>query len=204
MALGKSRVMQPGDLRRAVRSLADIFHCPEVVFVGSQALLVVRDDIAKELRMSEEFDAYPSNNREWERCNPNHEASEVINALLGEGSSFHTSFGFFVDGIDERTAVLPIDWRKRSVSKIFEFNEKTVKVTAPEPNDLVASKLVRGDPKDIVFARLCLRDGLAERSKVTERLQSMLDGDKLVYCLRLLANASRGSRTPGAENSWGV
>lgn len=195
--------MQPSDLERAVRGIAGLFETDEIVIVGSQALLVARDDIARELRMSEEFDAYPKNYLEWELLNPGEEASELINAYLGEGSSFHKSYGFFVDGVDATTAKLTPGWEDRAVMREFDVDGRQVKVMAPEPNDLVAAKLTRGDPKDITFARICLRDGLVQRQQIENRLEILLTGEQLKIGLQRLANASRGSRTPGAERGRG-
>lgn len=198
MARRQSRVMQPRDLERAVRSIAKLLDAEEVVIIGSQALLVARDDVASELRMSEEFDAYATNYPEWQRHNPGEEASEAIHAMLGEGSMFHIAHGFFVDGADVTTARLADEWRDRAVSRVFDVDGRDVRVIAPEPNDLVASKLFRGEQKDITFARLCLRHGLVKHDVVKERLSIIMPPEKFSLGLQRLANASRGSRTPSA------
>lgn len=199
MANRQSRIMQQGDLERAVRSVARLFDSDEIVVIGSQALLVVHDDVPRELRMSEEFDAYTADYVDWERSNPGEEASEVINAMLGEGSTFHRTHGFFVDGVDATTAQLVPEWRNRAVSRVIEVDGRRVTVVAPEPNDLVAAKLTRGDPKDISFARICLRQGMVKHDMIRDRLEVLLTGERLRISLQRLANATRGSRTPGAE-----
>jgi hypothetical protein len=117
MATGESRVIGPDDIDRAVRSVAEIFGADQVVIIGSQGLLVGRDDVDKRLRMSVEVDAYPQNACDWERLHPGQEASELINGMLGEGSHFHAAHGFFVDGVDDRTATLPPGWQERGVPR---------------------------------------------------------------------------------------
>jgi hypothetical protein len=43
------------------------------------------------------------------------ELSDVIDASIGEGSPFHEMFGYYAQGVDERTATLPQAWRDRLV-----------------------------------------------------------------------------------------
>jgi hypothetical protein len=101
------------DLERAVRALAVHFETDTVVIVGSQSVLLDWPDAPILMRTSGEIDAYPGNNRDWEAKNPGEIASEEINALFGYGSNFHTTHGFYIDGVDENSARLPADWRSR-------------------------------------------------------------------------------------------
>lgn len=195
MAPGQERAIGPDDLERAIRSVAEHFKTDIVVIVGSQALLVGRDDVMRRLRTSVEIDAYPSNRAEWEKQNPGEEASETINGLFGEGSLFHATHGFFIDGVDEHTAILPDDWMTRAVTRSVAVGDRMVKAIAPEPNDLVAAKLVRGDPKDIEFARLCFQSGLARHDEVKSRLESIMPAATLEIALGRLRQARHGADT---------
>ena len=124
------------------------------------------------------------------------EISEKINALFGEGSHFDRKFGFFIDGVDENTAKLPMDWEDRAIIKDVRVDDRITSVIAPEPNDLVVSKLVRGDPKDVSFAKGCLKAGLIKYSLVNFRLGEVLDGEALAQARRTLAS----TRLHGAHN----
>lgn len=197
MASGEARPISPDDLEHAVRSVARIFGAQEVVIVGSQALLVGRSDIDRRLRMSVEIDAYPANLHEWQELHPGEEASEVINALLGEGSDFHREFDFFVDGVDDTTAKLSPDWRDRAVRRTIRVDDGTVEAIAPEPNDLVAAKLARGEPKDVQFARICLISGLVKHDEVRKRLEVIMAEDLLGAALGRLSQARHGPRPQG-------
>ena len=55
MASGQERAIGPNDLERAIRSVAEHFKTDTVVIVGSQALLVGRNDVMRQLRMSVEI-----------------------------------------------------------------------------------------------------------------------------------------------------
>ena len=184
MAAGKDRSISPADLDRAIRSVAEHFSTDTVYVVGSQALLVGRNDIARSLRYSREIDAYPGNKDEWEALSGGIEASEAINGLFGEGSQFHETHGFFIDGVDETTAILPPDWRDREVRKTIDGpGGRIITAIAPAPADVVAAKLVRGLARDIEFAARCMGSGLATNSAVKAALQKAVSGDLLTICL---------------------
>jgi len=93
----------------------------------------------REVRFSREIDAYPANARAWQ-AEHNVEASEEINALFGYGSQFAKTHGFYIDGVDERTAMLPPDWRSRAAVRSENVDGRRVRVVAPGPEDLIVSK----------------------------------------------------------------
>jgi hypothetical protein len=198
----QGRSIDPPDLKRAVCSVAEHFETDVVHVIGSQALLVFTDDVARELRFSPEIDLYPSNRREWEARGEGRLASEEIFGLFGDGSHFHEAHGFFIDGVDETTARLPPNWADHAPTRRFECaSGKTVTAIAPAPNDLVAAKLVRGEEKDIVFAANCLRTGLARPTRIRKALEAMLEGEELKRCLAKLDQAKRLSRDRRPESA---
>jgi hypothetical protein len=81
----------------------------------------------------------------------NPEASEHINALFGEGSQFHRTHGFYIDGVDENTAMLPADWQTRAIMRPVAVGNRLVTAIAPCPEDIIVSKLARLDEKDKKF-----------------------------------------------------
>jgi len=199
MAAGEDRPISPEDLDRAIRSVAAHFSTDTIYIIGSQALLVGRDDISRGLRFSHEIDVYPANRKEWEARSMGVEASEEINALFGEGSLFHEAHGFFIDGVDEATARLPADWRDRAVTKVVAGPAgEPITAIAPAPADVVAAKLVRGEDKDVQFASRCLGDGLTTNRAVKASLRKFLKGDQLKNCLARVDKASRRKHDPEA------
>ena len=56
MAASQIRAITQDDLSQAVRSITQAFDCEEIVIIGSQALLVGKEDIATDLRQSREID----------------------------------------------------------------------------------------------------------------------------------------------------
>jgi hypothetical protein len=190
MAASKGRALGQEDLDRAIRSVALHFNTDIVFVIGSQALLVGRADVARELRYSNEFDMYPA--LASGSLPAGVEASETIHALFGEGPQFHETHGFFIDGVDETTARLPADWRDRAIERqIKALDGKPITAIAPAPAEVVAAKLVRGDQKDIEFASLCIRYGLVKSAEIKRALSKTLNGPELAISLRRVDAASR-------------
>ncbi len=157
MAARAEKLRTVADLERAVRSLARHFQADAVYVIGSQAILVGWPDAPVRTRRSDEIDAYPANARDWTK-RFGIEASEEINALFGFGSPFHMSFEFYVDGVDERTATLPPDWRSRAIERVVQDDDRSIKAVAPSLVDLAVSKLARLDEKDREFVAICHRE----------------------------------------------
>jgi hypothetical protein len=93
----------------------------------------------------------------------------LIDGSVGEASMFHATFGYYAQGVVEKTAVLPAGWRRRLVR--FE-SPGTNGVTAwcLEPHDLWVSKAIAGRPKDVEFCRALLDRGLVRGARLHERL----------------------------------
>jgi len=120
--------------------------------------------------------------------------AERVDEAIGELSRFHESFGYYAQGVDVATAVLPGGWRGRTV----EFSPPgaaPARGRCLEPHDCVASKLVAGREKDIAFARALLRDGLVDPGTLVARIEALpVDAptvDRLVAWVR--RQAGRGA-----------
>jgi hypothetical protein len=151
----KAGLRTRNDLTRAVRAVARHFDTDTVYLIGSQAILASWPDAPSAARASIEFDAYPGNAAAWEIKNTGLEASEEINAIFGFGSHFHVTFGFYIDGVDEKTATLPPDWMSRAVRLQIRGDEREITAIAPSVEDLIVSKLARLEEKDRRFIAAC-------------------------------------------------
>ena len=145
------------DLERAVRALAVHFKADTVIIIGSQSVLLEWPDAPILMRTSDEIDAFPENAADWED-KTGLEASEEINVLIGQYSRFEETHGFFIDGVDETTAKLPVGWRDRAITREVDSHGVMVQAVAPSPHDLAVSKMHRLADKD--------RDYITERHKI--------------------------------------
>jgi len=195
------------DLQRTIRTLAREFKTDTVYIIGSQAILMSWPDAPIAMKMSPEIDAYPANARIWEAEEHNRrpdleaEASEHIHALFGEGSQFHLTHGFFVDGVDEYTAKLPRGWHARAVVRSLEVDGRTVTAVAPAPEDVIVSKLARLDPKDKSFVEAYHAARPLDAKVIEERIsQSDFDpaiAEQAVAFIRNLTRERSGGGSGG-------
>jgi hypothetical protein len=93
-------------LEHIIRAASTITDDNELIIVGSQAVLGQFPDAPPELLISDEADVYPKNRPErW----------ELIDGSIGELSTFHDTFGYYAQGVQEGVAVLPSGWKERLV-----------------------------------------------------------------------------------------
>jgi len=88
-------------LEHLIRAAATIAEDDEIIVIGSQAILGQFPDAPADLCVSMEADLYPRNKPEM---------ADLIDGSIGEGSPFHTTFGYYAQGVAVETAVLPRGW----------------------------------------------------------------------------------------------
>jgi hypothetical protein len=162
--------MNRAALEHILRAAAAITNEPEIIVVGSQALLGQFPTAPASLLSSVEADVFP-------RTDPG--KSILIDGAIGELSTFHQTFGYYAHGVDETTAALPAAWKDRLVPI---HNENTGGATGwcLEVHDLAASKLVAGRQKDLDFVRLLLSENLASAETLASRVEALaLSPDRL-------------------------
>ena len=134
------------------------------IVVGSQSILGAHPNAPPELLLSMELDLYPMDL-------PSSDA-DIVDAVIGAGSSFHETFGYYADGVGPTTARLPAGWRERLVP-MGEENEGW----CLEPHDLAIAKFVAGREKDMAFNAALIRHGMVHGSVLLERLAETDCGD---------------------------
>jgi hypothetical protein len=155
--------MNRAALEHILRAAAAVTNEPDIVVVGSQALLGQYPNAPDPLLSSIEADVFP-------RADP--AKSILIDGAIGELSTFHQTFGYYAHGVDETTATLPPGWEQRLVPI---HNENTGGATGwcLEVHDLAASKLVAGREKDLDFVRVMLREKMLSPETLAERAASL-------------------------------
>jgi hypothetical protein len=144
-----------GDVEKAMKTLSSYFKEDFFVLIGSQAGLISYPSAPDAMRNTPEVDVYMASVTAWERENPGREADFEIAGNFGQGSYFHQSFGFYIDGVSPNTAALPEDWRRRAVYHEFKYEERQITVVSPVLEDLVVSKMRRLAEKDREFIVAC-------------------------------------------------
>jgi hypothetical protein len=155
--------MKRSDFEHTIRAAGAVLGATEVIVIGSQALHAVIDsDLPEEARRSTEADIAALADSDGQQA-------DLIDGSIGEGSMFHSTFGYYAHGVAETTAVLPRGWRDRLVR--FE-TPGTGGVTALclEPHDLWISKAVAGREKDLEFCAAVSSRGLVQQQVLAARL----------------------------------
>lgn len=170
--------MRRDQLEHAIRASCQIIGSPEVIVVGSQAILGTypEDQLPAEATMSLEVDVLPiaDDNDETARL------ADIIEGVAGEFSPFEELHGFSIDGVDLETSAVPEGWRERLV-KVQGAN-----TTAPggEPvftgwcldkEDLCVAKLCAFREKDRAFVAALLEAELVDRHIIEARLSQVPD-----------------------------
>jgi hypothetical protein len=145
----------------AVRAAGAILATEELLVIGSQALHAsTAEPLPEEAARSVEVDIGALHD-------PSAEMADLIDGSIGEASMFHGTFGYFAQGIDATTAILPDGWRDRLVR--FETpSTNGVIAWCLEPHDLWVAKMIAGRPKDLEFGRAILERGFV-RAEVLRR-----------------------------------
>ena len=168
--------MRRDQLEHAIRTACQIIEQPEVIVVGSQAILGTYDEseLPAAATMSIEVDILPIADSDEETAR----LADLIEGVAGEFSPFEQLHGFSIDGVDLETAVLPDGWRNRLV-KVQNTNTAA---PAGEPRftgwcldkeDLCVAKLVALREKDRNFVAALLDANLVERELIATRLSTV-------------------------------
>jgi hypothetical protein len=157
----------------AIRAAGAVLGVRELIVIGSQALHAsVEGDVPEEAMRSVEVDVAVFGDEEGR-------LADLLDGSIGEASMFHSTFGYYAQGVVERTAVLPAGWQDRLVR--FETpGTSGVVALCLEVHDLWISKAIAGRPKDREFCRALVEARLVERSLLRERLAAMVGLDDRV------------------------
>ena len=153
--------MKRSELEHLIRAAGSIANDSEIVVIGSQAILGQFPDAPSALLVSAEADLFPLHHPEL---------ADLIDGSIGEGSHFHELFGYYAQGVGERTAVLPKGWRQRLV-RIENSNTRGVAGLCLEVHDLAVAKHVAGREKDLAFTRELASHGMTDSKTLLARLK---------------------------------
>ncbi len=152
--------MKRHEIEHLIRAAGAITQSSEIIVIGSQSILGSFPDAPESLLYSREADLIPVQYPE---------RADLIDGVLGELSPFDETFGYYADGVDKTTAILPEGWEERLV-RIANANTNQVIGLFLEPHDLMVSKLFAGREKDIAFIKAALEHRLVHAELIQARL----------------------------------
>ncbi|MFZ2240432.1 MAG: DUF6036 family nucleotidyltransferase [Gordonia amarae] len=160
--------MRRDQLEHAIRAACEILKCDEVIIVGSQSILGTWDEIELPGRATETNEADimaidPDNRRVMAMA-------DALEGAAGEMSPFHDTHGFYLDGVDESTSILPDGWRERVVP-VRNANTNYHTGWCLDPNDLCVAKLAAFREKDSQFVAALIASRKIDARTVLARME---------------------------------
>lgn len=160
------------ELEEAIRNATRVIQQREVLIIGSQAILGSYDEaqLPERATLSEEVDIAPITDDE------DYTLATLIDAELGEWSQFHEDHGFYVQGVNVTTAVLPNGWEARTV-QVAPDGPGGAFARCLDSHDLCAAKLVRGEGKDLEFVGALVEAGLIDPASLVRVCKKLPVGE---------------------------
>jgi hypothetical protein len=96
--------------------------------------------------------------------------------VLGDGSRFHQTYGYYAHGVGPETALAPAGWQQRLV--IVDVPARLTSDRQPvalclEPHDLVLAKCAAGRSRDWVYAEAALAAGFVSAPTLLTRVDDL-------------------------------
>jgi hypothetical protein len=158
--------MKRTEFEHAVRAAAAVLGVDELLVIGSQALHgSVEGALPEEALRSVEVDLAAFEDPEGRKA-------DLIDGAIGEASMFHATFGYYAQGVEAVTAVLPDGWEGRLV-RFETAGTRGVVAWCLEPHDLWISKMVPGRPKDLEFGQALVERGIVDPPELVKRMKSV-------------------------------
>jgi len=167
------------ELEHIIRAAGEIAGVKTLIIMGSQSVLGQFPDLAESFPESDYSEISFISRKRHILCRSveadimvpgSEEKAETVEAVIGELSSFHDTFGYYAQGVDRTTSRLPEGWETR-LREICNKNTNGISGLCLEIHDLVISKLYAGREKDTEFFHAAVSLCLISEKILYERLE---------------------------------
>lgn len=156
--------MNRSQLEHIIRASGEIAGMQDVIILGSQAILGQFPELREQILLrSMEADVLIPDAEE---------KADLIDGAIGELSPFHDTYGYYAQGVDRTTAILPAGWEKRLIL-VCNANTNYIRGHCVEIHDLLLAKLSAGRQKDIEFFQAAVALKLVNQTTLLERLTTV-------------------------------
>jgi len=172
--------MNRTQLEHIIRAAGDIANVKEIIVLGSQAILGQFPKLSQPLLHIKEVEISVRQQSQQTLCMSceadvmilgDEEKAELIEAVIGELSPFHETFGYYAQTVDETTAMLPNGWQERLIP-ICNENTNGITGYCLEIHDLIISKLNAGREKDFYFFKAAINLHILSEEILINRLNN--------------------------------
>ena len=161
--------MKRNQLAHVLREVSLITNDAAPIVIGSQSVLASfsEEDLPQEATASMEvdtaFDPDPGGVK-W----------IAVDQEIGELSDFHDRFGYYAQGVEIKTAILPEGWKDRLVTyEVPGPGPEPTRARCLEPHDCILAKLARFEGKDVNFSYALVKAGLIDLDILAERVGTL-------------------------------
>jgi hypothetical protein len=154
-------------LAHILRAASRIVDDGEIIVLGSQSILGSHDEaeLPDPATLSIEADIAFLDDDDASKA-------DLVEGAIGEGSAFHGTFGYYGQGVEISTAVLPDGWYDRLVT--FErVDAAPGRARCLDAHDLAVAKLAAGREKDISFVAALVTAGLISPATLIDRTEQL-------------------------------
>jgi len=165
-------------LEHIIRAAGGIAGVKKLIILGSQSVLGQFPALAESFPESDHSEISFISRKRQTLCRSmeadimvpgSEEKAELIEAAIGELSSFHDTFGYYAQGVDHTTSKLPGGWESR-LTEICNRNTNGISGLCLEIHDLIISKLYAARKKDTEFFQAAVSLRLISEKELYERL----------------------------------
>lgn len=157
------------EVLHVARALSEITGCRELVVVGSAAVIAARGRLEGDHFGTEDVDVFALDGKSEDDFTDEAE-------LIGLSSRFHETFGYYADGVGERTAIMPMDWKSRATKYPVPAVSDTF-LWIPDSNDVALAKLCAWREKDQDWLKAAVGSDLVEWDVMASRLSGLIQTD---------------------------
>jgi hypothetical protein len=162
--------MNRNELEHIIRASGEIAKVDQIIILGSQSVLGQYPELSCKEDASESRNIMIRSMEADIMIPESEEKTELVEAIIGELSSFHDTFGYYAQAVDQTTSNLPEGWRERLV-RICNENTNDISGLCLEIHDLTISKLYAGRKKDAEFFHAAVNLGLLSKEILLLRLR---------------------------------
>lgn len=178
--------MNRNELEHIIRAAGEIADVKSLIILGSQSVLGQFPTLAESFPESDHSEISFISQKRQILCRSveadimvpeSEEKAELIEAAIGELSSFHDAYGYYAQGVDHTTSKLPEGWENR-LTEICNRNTNGISGLCLEVHDLIISKLYAGRKKDTEFFQAAVSLILISKEILSERLNKTQMSEK--------------------------